>query len=135
MVSRGSILTGVYNNDHNHGYYSHAGPDVVMTSPADEQLTPPDDFPIRSEALMAASTGGRSGVIGRGDVSAWLEIWDYAGGTSFRAFVSEDPGKSLFAFFDAGILGRDVKQAYVLKPSPTFPPTGHTIFTDNSPCF
>lgn len=98
-VSRSSILTGVHNynnHDHDHNY----------SSPADDPMTPPDDFPITDQALRVGGTAGNPS-----DVSAWLEIWDYAGGTSFRAFVSEDPDKSLFVFFDAGILGRDVKRA------------------------
>jgi hypothetical protein len=49
-----------------------------------------------------------------GRVDAWLEIWDYAGGNSFRAFVAGDAAdKSLFVFFDANVLGRDLKQALV----------------------
>lgn len=44
-----------------------------------------------------------------------MEFWDYAGGASFRAFVAEKGGeKSLFAFFDSGLVGQDLKQAYVL---------------------
>lgn len=48
-------------------------------------------------------------------VAAWLEIWDYAGGNSFRAFVAEDADrvKTLFVFFDANVIGRDLKQALV----------------------
>jgi hypothetical protein len=42
-----------------------------------------------------------------------MELWDYAGGASFRAFVvnnGEEP--SLFVFFDIeGVLGRDLKKA------------------------
>jgi len=44
-------------------------------------------------------------------VDAWLEIWDYAGGCSFRAFVGgKGEQKSLFAFFDSSVIGRDLKQ-------------------------
>lgn len=44
---------------------------------------------------------------------AWMELWDYAGGASFRAFIADDgEEKSLFVFFDIqGILGRDLKKA------------------------
>lgn len=44
-----------------------------------------------------------------------MEIWDYQGGASFRAFVAEDltGEKALFTFFDAGIVGRDLKKALV----------------------
>ena len=45
-------------------------------------------------------------------VDAWLEIWDYAGGCSFRGFVGGDGNhKTLFTFFDASVIGRDLKQA------------------------
>ena len=44
-------------------------------------------------------------------VDAWLEIWDYAGGCSFRGFVGgSGDEKSLFAFFDSAVIGRDLKQ-------------------------
>jgi len=42
-------------------------------------------------------------------VSDWIELWDYAGGISFRGFVTAEGEKSLFAFFDASIDGRDLK--------------------------
>ncbi|QUC23227.1 uncharacterized protein UV8b_07468 [Ustilaginoidea virens] len=47
------------------------------------------------------------------EVDAWMEVWDYAGGASFRAFVASDgQEKSLFVFFDIeGVLGRDLKKA------------------------
>lgn len=47
------------------------------------------------------------------EVIAWMELWDYAGGASFRAFIADDgEEKSLFVFFDTeGILGRDLKKA------------------------
>ncbi|KAL6789270.1 ornithine decarboxylase antizyme domain-containing protein [Trichoderma sp. SZMC 28012] len=46
-------------------------------------------------------------------IDAWMEVWDYAGGSSFRAFVADDGReKSLFIFFDIeGVLGRDLKKA------------------------
>lgn len=80
------------------------------------QLTPPDYFPIGDHAAMARHAAERRRVSSSCGVTAWLEIWDYAGGNSFRAFVAEDPSrevKSLFVFFDAGVLGRDLKQALV----------------------
>jgi hypothetical protein len=44
-------------------------------------------------------------------VDAWLEIWDYVGGCSFRGFVGgKGDEKSLFAFFDSAVIGRDLKQ-------------------------
>lgn len=53
--------------------------------------------------------------VSHGEIAAWLEIWDYAGGNSFRAFLAEDRArvKTLFVFFDANVIGRDLKQALV----------------------
>ncbi|KAK4121190.1 hypothetical protein N657DRAFT_665513 [Parathielavia appendiculata] len=78
------------------------------------QLTPPDDFPIADETRMGNRQG--FGASGRGGILGWLEIWDYAGGSSFRSFVSEDARRgitSLFVFFDAHSITRDLKQALV----------------------
>jgi hypothetical protein len=45
-------------------------------------------------------------------VDAWLELWDYAGGCSFRGFVTQTGDeKCLFVFFDSSVIGRDLKQA------------------------
>ncbi|KAG6056876.1 hypothetical protein E4U17_001877 [Claviceps sp. LM77 group G4] len=46
------------------------------------------------------------------EVDSWLEVWDYAGGASFRAFVTrQEQERSLFVFFDVeGALGRDLKK-------------------------
>jgi hypothetical protein len=72
-------------------------------------LTPPDDYLPKFPSSLS-----RSSLNSAVDVKGWLEFWDYAGGTSFRAFVAEDGNeKSLFAFFDSGLVGRDLKQAYV----------------------
>jgi len=42
-----------------------------------------------------------------------MEVWDYAGGASFRAFVANKGDETcLFVFFDIeGVLGRDLKKA------------------------
>ncbi|KAI1105110.1 ornithine decarboxylase antizyme-domain-containing protein [Jackrogersella minutella] len=87
MASNGSCLTGVNN-------YS---------------LTPPpDDYP------MPQSTMSDIDIKPAVNVNGWMEFWDYAGGASFRAFVVEDGDeKSLFAFFDNGLVGRDLKQALI----------------------
>jgi hypothetical protein len=50
-------------------------------------------------------------------IDAWIEVWDYVGGTSFRGFVGgEGEKKSLFAFFDSAVVGRDLKQGYADAP-------------------
>jgi hypothetical protein len=44
-------------------------------------------------------------------VDAWLEIWDYRGGCSFRGFVGgAGDSKCLFAFFDSSVIRSDLKQ-------------------------
>jgi hypothetical protein len=46
-------------------------------------------------------------------LDAWIEVWDYVGGTSFRGFVGGNgESKSLFAFFNSAVVGRDLKQGY-----------------------
>ena len=121
MGARDSRLTDVYHHHQQHqqrqydrgaGYYdaaaAAAGRAVVD---AYGQLTPPDYFPIGDHAVMARNAAERRSAP-VGSVGAWLEIWDYAGGNSFRAFLAGDREvKSLFVFFDANVLGRDLKQA------------------------
>lgn len=73
----------------------------LQTPPPDDRL--PDHFqqPFSDDKLSAF------------EVEAWLEVWDYAGGASFRTFVANNgEEKSLFVFFDAeGVMGRDLKKA------------------------
>ncbi|KAI0811501.1 ornithine decarboxylase antizyme-domain-containing protein [Xylaria sp. FL0064] len=86
-ASNGSYLTGV------HG-----------------ALTPPDDYPPTPPSSSLPRSGSHSSV----NVKGWLEFWDYVGGASFRAFVAEKGDeKSLFAFFDSGLVGQDLKQALI----------------------
>lgn len=71
------------------------------------QTPPPDDrLPAHFQELDDVKPPGFQ-------VDAWLEVWDYAGGASFRAFIAGDgEEKSLFVFFDIeGVLGRDLKSA------------------------
>jgi hypothetical protein len=108
-----------YNNYNNHNQFNDSGRNDISRNDGRApvmghygQLTPPDDFPITGEAMMSHQRrhGARRGITG------WLEIWDYAGGSSFRGFVAEDASrgtKSLFVFFDAHSITRDMKQALV----------------------
>lgn len=49
-------------------------------------------------------------------VTDWLEIWDYVGGATFRGYVAEHQGeRSMFVFFDSGVLSSDLKPGYVLQ--------------------
>lgn len=74
----------------------------LQTPPPEDRIT---DALVRQRADPAANGFG---------VDAWMEVWDYAGGASFRAFVADDgKEKSLFVFFDIeGVMGRDLKKAY-----------------------
>ncbi|KAI1148238.1 ornithine decarboxylase antizyme-domain-containing protein [Nemania diffusa] len=87
-VGNGSCLTGV------HGV-----------------LTPPNDYHYPLTPPPEPSHGGLNSAVG---IKGWMEFWDYAGGASFRAFVAEKGNeKSLFAFFDSGLVGQDLKQALI----------------------
>lgn len=72
----------------------------LQSPPPDNHLADPFN-----QGLDAVPAGSR--------IDAWMEVWDYAGGSSFRAFVVDDGReKSLFIFFDIeGVLGRDLKKA------------------------
>ncbi|KAI5922754.1 ornithine decarboxylase antizyme-domain-containing protein [Camillea tinctor] len=85
-----------------------AGNGSYLTGVRQCALTPPDDYPT-----PPSSVSGRPST-STVDVRGWMEFWDYAGGASFRAFVAEDGDEmSLFAFFDSGLVGRDLKQALI----------------------
>ncbi|KAI1360362.1 ornithine decarboxylase antizyme-domain-containing protein [Xylaria arbuscula] len=72
--------------------------------------TPPDHH----SPPTPPSSLSRSGMNPAVNVKGWMEFWDYAGGASFRAFVAEKGDeKSLFAFFDSGLVGQDLKQALI----------------------
>lgn len=47
------------------------------------------------------------------EVESCMEVWDYVGGASFRAFVADNgEEKSLFVFFDVEcVMSRDLKKA------------------------
>jgi hypothetical protein len=106
-----SGLASVYYDNHNNNDRNDRPPNAIGPN---GQLTPPDDFPIADETMMGRRRGLGAGA--NGSVRGWLEIWDYAGGSSFRGFVAEDVSqetKSLFVFFDVHSISRDLKQAYV----------------------
>ncbi|XXH03705.1 hypothetical protein Hte_010111 [Hypoxylon texense] len=98
-AGNGSYLTGVHNNNY------------ALTLPDDGYPSPPSSFTSSSDGdSMMIDTAAKPGV----HVNGWMEFWDYAGGASFRAFVAEDGDeKSLFAFFDSGLVGRDLKPALI----------------------
>lgn len=89
------------------GEWNVAGNGSCLTG-VNYALTPPDDYPMSQSSFCNIDT--KLGVY----VNGWMEFWDYAGGASFRAFITEDGDeKSLFAFFDSGLVGRDLKQALI----------------------
>ncbi|KAK1980918.1 ornithine decarboxylase antizyme [Colletotrichum cereale] len=106
---RGSGLhQGVYNNNNNNNNGS-TNATMLQTPPPDEDL-----------AVQPHSFGGRCGAADGNPMAssapapatAWLEVWDFAGGASFRAFVADDgTERSLFALFDRNVIGRDLKPA------------------------
>lgn len=70
-------------------------------------LTPPDHNSPIPPSLIS-----RNAPASAVNVKGWMEFWDYAGGASFRAFVAEKGNeKTLFAFFDSGLVGQDLKPA------------------------
>ena len=74
------------------------------------QTPPPDDHASAAfNNTHATDLAVKNGF----EVSAWMEVWDYAGGASFRAFVAGNGQEiCLFVFFDIeGVLGRDLKKA------------------------
>ncbi|KAK8098433.1 ornithine decarboxylase antizyme [Apiospora kogelbergensis] len=91
MAGNGSVLTGVQ----------------TPPTPPDDYFTPPSSYSssVGSHMMMKHGAAGLCG---------WMEFWDYVGGASFRAFLADDgEEKSLFAFFDSGLIGRDLKQALI----------------------
>ena len=53
-------------------------------------------------------------------VQQYIEVWDYAGGARFRGFTAHGQDwkeKTMFVFFDAFVIGKDLKQGYVLPSS------------------
>jgi hypothetical protein len=74
-------------------------------------LTPPDDYPSPASSF-SSSVGLTPFPRATAELAGWMEFWDYQGGASFRAFVAEDGNeRTLFAFFDTGLMGRDLKPA------------------------
>ncbi|KAH0559385.1 hypothetical protein GP486_004098 [Trichoglossum hirsutum] len=86
----------------------------------------------------AGSPGGEANAgpsRGSVDVHRWLEVWDYLGGARFRGFVtSEDEAKSLFIFFDGGVVGKDLKHGYVKNQVCLGRQTALTLFHQQPHC-
>ncbi|KAL1890035.1 hypothetical protein Sste5346_008470 [Sporothrix stenoceras] len=129
MASTGSSLTGVYGSSAISGTSYYDDSDIT---PPDEDNSRGDHFGRRRTSSVSVSDSSRSfgssvgahsfsTVASSVDLeeapyavpSAWLELWDFVGCGSFRGFLAEDPAgeTSLFAFFDASVLSRDLKKA------------------------
>ncbi|KAJ8605048.1 hypothetical protein MRB53_041560 [Persea americana] len=49
-------------------------------------------------------------------ISAYLEVYDYTGGATFRGFIAENgQQRELFVFFSKDVLGKDLKPGYVVN--------------------
>ena len=94
------------------GEWNTASSGSVLTG-VNGTLTPPDDYLTPPSSLSSSNPDINNMPV---NVEGWMEFWDYAGRTSFRAFITDDgKEKSLFAFFDSGLLNdrRDLKQALI----------------------
>lgn len=127
MVGNDSGLTGVYNdNDNDNDNHCNGTIRNGVRSPNGQLGTPPDDYghmPVLDRRLSDASSASSAWVAtvtadeavpdSYCEVAAWLEMWDYSGGSSFRGFLTEDLSgeKTLFMFFDRSVVDRDLKQA------------------------
>ncbi|KAK6528074.1 Oligosaccharide translocation protein rft1 [Arthrobotrys megalospora] len=83
----------------------HTPPTTPPSSPPKGVKTPVRRMMRRSSELQTR-------------VAAYLEVFDYVGGSAFRGFVSEKgplnkPERSLFLFFDKGVNGTELKSGLV----------------------
>ncbi|KAI0164478.1 ornithine decarboxylase antizyme-domain-containing protein [Hypoxylon sp. FL1284] len=99
-----SVFQGEWNMAGNGSYLT--GVNCALTPPDDDYSTPPSSASPDMDVGLDVKPAVR--------VNGWMEYWDYVGGASFRAFAAEDGDeRSLFAFFDSGLVGRDLKQALI----------------------
>ncbi|CAK7567962.1 MAG: hypothetical protein SEPTF4163_005940 [Sporothrix epigloea] len=133
MVYNSSSLTGVHGAKINGSSHVYRGEEEDGTPPSDDD---DDDYDGRRSFSAFGSDAGRSsfssslGASSLGASSyttsassalvtvpsmvspvAWLELWDFVGCGSFRGFLAGSDEQSLFAFFDASVLSRDLKRA------------------------
>ncbi|EWC46522.1 hypothetical protein DRE_04245 [Drechslerella stenobrocha 248] len=78
--------------------------------PRTSTTTPSTKAPVRRLVRRSSELQTR--------VAAYLEVFDYIGGSAFRGFVSEKgplnkPERSLFLFFDKGVNGTELKSGLV----------------------
>lgn len=87
------------------GSRAHDRANRTNTNTTMNRLSPPE-----SEHDKQTEARGYFGRRNKNAVLAWMEVWDYVGGSSFRGFVV---GDTLFFFFQNGDVGRELKQGYV----------------------
>jgi len=98
----GSVVMGASNNNFNFNLNSNENGSGAIGSAGN---SPPEEG-----SMAAYGYFERHNRYKRNTVDAWLEMWDYVGGTSFRGFVGGDgSSKSLFAFFDSSVVAQDLK--------------------------
>lgn len=76
---------------------------------------------MRHELRMATSddvpVSGGLHDLGYATLQEYIEVWDYVGSARFRGFTAgstRSKEKTLFVFFDQDVVGKDLKQGYVI---------------------
>lgn len=93
--------------------------------------TPPSSLGSARSMLASGSMDSNNVVASAADVQVvsqtslvqgYVEIWSYTSGLRFRGFVGSKPGdptsRALFVFFEADVLDKDLKKAYVRSLHP-----------------
>jgi hypothetical protein len=65
------------------------------------------------EGTVRKSSSQHMTAVQKSDVAAWIEVWDYVGGSTFRGFLTTKPDRSLVMFFDKTTIGPDLKSGCV----------------------
>ncbi|RFU23590.1 hypothetical protein B7463_g12748, partial [Scytalidium lignicola] len=99
-AASGSVVMGASNN-----YNSNNNASINSHDIGSAGHSPPDEGSVAAYGYFEKHQRYK-----RNNIDAWLEMWDYVGGASFRGFVGgEGSSKSLFAFFDSSVVGQDLK--------------------------
>lgn len=102
-AASGSVVMGASNN-----YNSNNNGSVI--NGRNSNITSAGHSPPEEGSVAAYGYFEKHQRYRRNNIDAWLEMWDYVGGNSFRGFVGGDgSSKSLFAFFDSSVVGQDLK--------------------------
>ncbi|EON67856.1 hypothetical protein W97_07353 [Coniosporium apollinis CBS 100218] len=114
LVCQDSLAMGVRNqnttmdgsdDDKGVGWRSRHDSDSSSSAMAGFGAVPAGGLQTPSPEMEGYASHGGGGMI-----STWVEVWDYVGGARFRGFLVDDEGeRTMFTFFDEGIIGRDLK--------------------------